>query len=67
MQRPLARVPSAFGSWQVTSFGDCFLEVALSGLRNELFKNYWWSLDTEFNTIFTFRMWNTTVRDKTPK
>lgn len=40
MQRPLARVPSAFGSWQVTSFSDSFLEVALSGLRNELFKNY---------------------------
>lgn len=67
MQRPLARVPSACGSWQVTSFSDCFLKVALSGLRNELFKNYGWSLDTEFNIFFTFRMWNTIVRDNTPK
>lgn len=67
MQRPLARVPSAFGSWQVTSFSDCFLKVALSGLRKELFTNHWWSLDTEFSIFFTLRMWNTIVRDKTPK
>lgn len=54
-----ARVPLAFGSWQVPSFSDCFLKVALSRLRSKLFKNYWWRL--------TFRMWNTTVRNKTPR
>lgn len=64
MQRHSWSAPS-IGYGQVTSFSDCFLRVALSGLGSKLFKNYWWILDSKFNVFFTFRIWNAFVRKKT--
>lgn len=60
------RAASVPGSWKMTYFSDCFSRVAMSGRGSKLFKNHWWSLDSEFNFLFAVRLQHTTGEKKSP-